>query len=381
MIYDKMVRKKIRLRRRDINRRIYSAWQWTKTHWKIAVPCAALLIGAIVLVIALTGEKDASPAPQGQTLHMEALLPSPSPSPSPTPTPVPTPTPTPTPTPDPTLKRNGEDSERTAELQMRLMDLGYMEADEPTQHFGPVTEYAVQLFQRQHSLQEDGIAGEMTLGLIFSGDAKKYTLLEGTRGDDVTSFQSQLQDLGYLNKATGYYGDETVAAVKAFQKNNGLSADGKAGEHTIERINSDDAKASPQKAREKRRSANVNEMIAIAKSKLGSRYRLGHKGPDTFDCSGFVYYCLREAGSNRRRLTSKGYSQVGDWEKITSTSKLQKGDLLFFLNNGRTEIGHVGIYIGSGQMIDASSGNGKVVRRSISSSYWKKNFTHARRPW
>ncbi len=261
------------------------------------------------------------------------------------------------------------------------MDLGYMEADEPTQHFGPVTEYAVQLFQRQHSLQEDGIAGVMTLDLIFSREAKKYTLLEGTKGDDVTSFQAQLKDLGYLSKATGYYGDETVAAVKAFQKNNGLSADGKAGEHTIERINSDDAKPDPKKAKEKRRSANVNEMIAIAKSKLGSRYRLGKTGPDTFDCSGFVYYCLKQAGSNRRRLTSKGYANVSDWEKITSTSKLQKGDLLFFLNNGRTEIGHVGIYIGGGQMIDASSGNGKVVRRSISSNYWKKNFTHARRPW
>ncbi len=362
-----------------IARRALKRFKYAKPHWKIAIPAAALLIGAIVLVFALQGQK--SSESEQAALELRAAAPTYTPRPAPTPTPSPTPTPRPTPTPDPTLARDGEDSERVAELQERLMNLGYMEADEPTKHFGPVTEYAVQLFQRQHSLQQDGIAGVMTLDIIFSSDAKKYTLLEGTRGDDVTSFQSQLKDLGYLSKATGYYGDETVAAVKAFQKNNGLSADGKAGEHTIERINSDDAKPDPKKAREKRRSANVNEMIAIAKTKLGSRYRLGKTGPDTFDCSGFVYYCLRQAGSNRRRLTSKGYANVSDWERITSTSKLEKGDLLFFLNNGRTEIGHVGIYIGGGQMIDASSSNGKVVRRSISTNYWKKNFTHARRPW
>ncbi len=376
-----MIYRRMRQWRKNINRRIYSALRRIKSaplHWKLAAPGAAALIVAIILAAAPQG-KPGEEAPQPSQALQAAPVPTSKPTPAPTYSPAPTPKPTPTP--DPTLMRDCEDSERVAELQARLMDLGYMEHDEPTMHFGPVTEYSVQLFQRQHDLQQDGVAGVMTLGLIFSGEAKKYTLLEGTRGDDVTSFQSQLMDLGYINKATGYYGDETVAAVKAFQDHNGLSADGKAGERTIERINSDDAKPSPKKAREKRRSANINEMIAIAKDKLGSRYRLGKTGPDTFDCSGFVYYCLKAAGSNRRRLTSKGYSQVGDWEKIESTSKLQKGDLLFFLNNSRTEIGHVGIYIGGGQMIDASSGNGKVVRRSISENYWKKNFTHARRPW
>lgn len=146
-------------------------------------------------------------------------------------------------------------------------------------------------------------------------------------------------------------------------------------------INSDKAKQSPQLAKETRSKANINKVISIAKSKLGSKYRLGNTGPDTFDCSGFVYYCLKQAGSNRRRLTAAGYAQVEDWEKIASTSKLKKGDLLFFLSNDRSKIGHVGIYIGGGQMIDASSGKGKVVKRTISDNYWKTHFVHARRPW
>jgi cell wall-associated NlpC family hydrolase len=60
---------------------------------------------------------------------------------------------------------------------------------------------------------------------------------------------------------------------------------------------------------------------------------------------------------------------------------LEKGDLLFFWNNGKSKVGHVGIYIGSGTMIDASSSNGKVVKRACNTSYWKKMFVCARRPW
>lgn len=58
---------------------------------------------------------------------------------------------------------------------------------------------------------------------------------------------------------------------------------------------------------------------------------------------------------------------------------LQKGDILFFSTNGK-KVGHPGIYIGNGEMIDASSSNGKVVKRSCVSSFWKANFVVARRP-
>lgn len=296
------------------------------------------------------------------------------------PSPSPSPTAAPTPTPDLTLKVGVEDSERVAELQSRLMDLGYLDIDEPTQHFGSATKYAVQLFQRQHDIQQDGIAGLQTLSLIFEPDAKKYTMVEATEGNDVENFQQQLKDLGYLSKVTGYYGSETIAAVKSFQSRNGLSADGMAGEKTLEMINSDKAKASASKANEARSKANINTMIEAAKKQVGKKYVLGKTGPDSFDCSGLVYYCLKQAGSNRRRLNAAGYSTVSDWEKI-SFSKLKKGDLVFFYNNTKTKVGHVGIYLGGGEMIDASSSNGKVVRRSVSTNYWKTHFVCGRRPW
>jgi cell wall-associated NlpC family hydrolase len=295
-------------------------------------------------------------------------------------TPTPSPTPVPTPTPDPTLQVGVMDSERVEELQRQLMTLGYMDFDEPTRHYGPATKYAVELFQRQHGLQQDGIAGPQTLEMIFSGDVKKYTMVEALQGNDVTAFQEQLKELGYLNKVTGYYGTETVASVKEFQKQNGLSQDGKAGEKTLDMINSDKAKASPTVVKAARTKANVEKMITTAKAQVGKKYVLGKTGPDSFDCSGLVYYCLKTAGSNRRRLTAAGYSQVSDWEKI-SFSGMKRGDLVFFYNDAKTKVGHVGIYLGGGEMIDASSGNGKVVRRSASTSYWKSHFVCARRPW
>lgn len=347
--------------------------------------CGGVVLGAILIAVlpgkpgstdlgstdAIVMRSGAAPAAGSDPSTVLALPPTPSPSP----------TLAPTPTPDLTLKVGVEDSERVTELQNRLMELGYLDIDEPTLHFGPATKYAVELFQRQHGLQMDGIAGTQTLEMIYEPNAKKYTMIEALSGNDVENFQQQLKDLGYLKKVTGYYGTETVDAVKAFQKENKLSVDGKAGEKTLEMINSDKAKPSPDTVAEKRRKANIDTMIATAKKQLGVKYILGRTGPSAFDCSGLVYYCLKQAGSNRLRLNAAGYSKVSDWENITSYSKLKKGDLLFFYDNAKTRIGHVGIYIGSGEMVDASSANGKVVRRSCTTNYWKSHFVNARRPW
>ncbi len=345
--------------------------------------CAAVLIGGALLI--LLPPNDKKPSEQGViALQNSTFAASDADEPlvmaTPTPSPTPDATPTPSPTPDITLQVGVEDSERVTELQERLMQLGYLDIDETTQHFGPATKYAVQLFQRQHGLEQNGVADAQIQELMYAAEVKKYTLMEGTRGTDVDNFQQQLKELGYLSKVTGYYGTETIDAVKAFQKENGLHVDGKAGQETFDRVNSDKAKPSPSVAKEKRRKANVSTMIDTAKKQLGDKYILGNTGPNSFDCSGLVYYCLKEAGSNRRRLNAAGYSQVSDWEKI-SFSKLQKGDLLFFYDNGRTKVGHVGIYIGGGEMVDASSSNGKVVRRSCTTSYWKSHFVCARRPW
>lgn len=338
--------------------------------------CALALPVVIILVAAwprngAAAASDASPAP------VEILA---SAMPTPVLTAAATPSPSPTPTPDPTL-RKGMESAAVAELQQRLIDLGYLDTDEPTEYFGSATRAAVKLFQRQCELSEDGVAGVETLARIYADDAPRYTMMEGMEGTDIDSLQRQLIALGYMSRHTGYYGELTIEAIKKFQTRNDLTADGLAGVRTINLLYSPDAKMSAEKEAEERRSANISTMISTAKKMLGKPYILGNEGPNSFDCSGLVYYCLKAAGSNRGRYNARGYAAVSDWDKITSMSKLKKGDLLFFYTKGTHTISHVGIYIGDGMMIDASFSNSKVVKRSCTSSYWKSVFAWARRPW
>jgi len=354
--------------------------QNTKIHLIISGSIAVLLVAvvaafAVPKMIATSAQQSINESLQAAAAQSIAAVTA---APA-TPSPSPTPTPTPTPTPDPTLKQ-GDENERVQQLQQRLMELNYLDLDESTMRFGPATQYAVELFQRQHELAQDGIAGPATLDLIYSDTAKKYTLLEGTTGSDVDSLQRQLIDLGYLDNATGYYGTETAAAVMDFQERNGLSVDGKTGEQTLSLLYSPDAVESATKEKEAVRYANIQTFLEVAANQLGDPYILGNVGPNSFDCSGLVYYCLQQAGSSRGRYNAAGYSQVDDWEKITSMQDLQIGDLLFFHTNGKS-VGHTGIYIGNGEMIDASSSNAKVVQRSCFTSFWESNFVVARRPW
>jgi len=54
---------------------------------------------------------------------------------------------------------------------------------------------------------------------------------------------------------------------------------------------------------------------------------------------------------------------------------------VLFYDDNFTKVGHVGIVINSSEMIDASSGRGKVVRRDYKTNYWKSHFVCGRRPW
>lgn len=317
---------------------------------------------------------------------------------TPTPSPFATSSPTPSPTPDPSESwiTKGEKGETIVELQTRLMNLGYLALDEPTELFGNATHEAVKLFQRQHALQVDGIVGEQTQTLLFSDEAMPYVMREGDEGDDIRAFQEQLEELGYLadSQITGYYGTDTIEAVKKFQRRNYIAKDGKAGEQTLEAINSSEArpsysmeqtilkakKAEAKKAAAKTPSGRIDKMISIAAQQVGKPYILGKNGPAAFDCSGLVYYCLRQANVYTRRLNAAGFSRTSSWAKISSMGSLKRGDLIFFKSDTSKSVGHVGIYIGSGMMIDASSSNGKVMKRSCTSNWSKRNFVCGRRP-
>ncbi len=351
---------------------------WRKMPRRTRIIILGGIVAAVATAAVLIVFTQAAPKPQ--PVAAEA-------TPAATATPVPTPTfaPGPVPTTPPEVSvditlKPGDENENVSALQIQLMNLGYLDIDESTSYFGPATEHAVKLFQRQYDLTQSGVADYETQMHLFADDAQDYMIKTGTEGSDVSDLQRQLIDLGYLasGKATGLYGDTTTEAVKKFQKANKLSADGVTGPDTLELVYSPNAVATPEKRAAHRTKANVEEMIAAAESKLGKPYVRGAEGPGSFDCSGLVYYCLRKAGSNRGRYNAAGYSKVSDWTRIDNKSGLKRGDLVFYWNNAHTKIGHVGIYIGGGLMIDASSSRGKVVKRPIFSNAL---FYCGRRPW
>lgn len=116
------------------------------------------------------------------------------------------------------------------------------------------------------------------------------------------------------------------------------------------------------------------ELINIAQSQLGKPYRSNTAGPKSFDCSGFTYYVFNKMGIKLNRSSS---AQTNNGTYIPK-SKLKPGDLVFFKTNGSGNISHVGLYIGNGQMIHASSSKG-VTEDSINSKYYKKRYATARR--
>jgi len=110
----------------------------------------------------------------------------------------------------------------------------------------------------------------------------------------------------------------------------------------------------------------VGNLISVASSKVGSPYVWGAKGPNAFDCSGFIYWCLNNSGVSQSYMTSSGWRNPGRYTRVSNFSDLQAGDIIVVS-------GHVGLVAGGGQIIDASSSNGRVVQRSLG-GWWQRNF-------
>ncbi|MBQ2202073.1 MAG: peptidoglycan-binding protein, partial [Clostridia bacterium] len=125
-----------------------------------------------------------------------------------------------------TLQLNDDNADVSA-LQQKLMDLGYMEADEPGTLYNESTRNAVALFQRATDSEQNGIASASLQEMLFSDDAQEYRIKLNDNGSDVKSIQRQLRDLGYYNdRITGYFGPNTEEAVLQFQLKNNVEADG-----------------------------------------------------------------------------------------------------------------------------------------------------------
>ena len=122
----------------------------------------------------------------------------------------------------------------------------------------------------------------------------------------------------------------------------------------------------------------AEQVIALAKEFKGCPYVVGGTGPSKFDCSGLTYYCYKKVGVKlARSAQSQGYN---NGQKL-SKSELKAGDIVCFNTNPDDDdlSDHVGIYLGGGQFIHASSAAGKVIVSTLSSGYYARVFSWGRR--
>ncbi|SHE43654.1 Cell wall-associated hydrolase, NlpC family [Caloramator proteoclasticus DSM 10124] len=117
---------------------------------------------------------------------------------------------------------------------------------------------------------------------------------------------------------------------------------------------------------------NVEQVEDIAKSLLGVRYVYGGTTTSGLDCSGFVQYVYKKMGVVLPRTASQ-QARVG---LAVSKDNLRKGDLVFF-ETVSAGISHVGIYLGDGKFIHASSTKKGVTISSLDSGYYSERYRGA----
>ena len=117
------------------------------------------------------------------------------------------------------------------------------------------------------------------------------------------------------------------------------------------------------------------QIVSYAKQFLGVPYVYGGNGPNSFDCSGFTSYIYRHFGYTPNRTAS---TQLSNGVAV-SKSELQPGDLVFFRYNTSYPASHVGIYIGNGQFIHASTNKYQVQIDQLMTGHYANVYIAARR--
>jgi len=123
-----------------------------------------------------------------------------------------------------------------------------------------------------------------------------------------------------------------------------------------------------------------DRIVKNAAQHIGVPYQYGGNTPVGFDCSGFTWYAMKQAGIDIPRIVKEQYSAG----RSVSKSDLQKGDLVFFSTKWGAYLGiffppsHVGIYTGNGKFIHSPKTGGFIRYDSMDNPYWKHHYKGAR---
>jgi len=107
---------------------------------------------------------------------------------------------------------------------------------------------------------------------------------------------------------------------------------------------------------------------------LGVRYRYGGADRNGVDCSGLIFRVFINALNLRLPRTAAELAEIG---QSISKSQLRFGDLVFFSESAK-KVTHVGIYVGKGKFVHASSSSGVIISR-LSQRYYRQRYQQSRR--
>ncbi|NMA76753.1 MAG: hydrolase [Actinomycetales bacterium] len=176
----------------------------------------------------------------------------------------------------------------------------------------------------------------------------------GSRGGAVQDLQSALNDHGANLAVDGVFGPRTNSAVKDYQSSNDLLVDGVVGPETRGALNGSGVSTGGASAPASSSSSGSSSIVDAARSALGSPYSWGGSSLGGMDCSGLVNFAYQAAGIDLPRSSG----QIANGGTQISQSQAQPGDIVAWP-------GHVAIYAGNGQVIDASGSKQRVVERGI----------------
>lgn len=238
------------------------------------------------------------------------------------------------------------------------------------------------------------ITAVIVLFLLSTTAFASPTLSKNSRGEDVLTLQKKLYLIGYeITELDGIYGTETERAVSAFQRDNKISVTGIVTNVTWRALR----KAKEKKGRVLPKVTFTPQtdikppnsfapsgqafltgtqglaIVTTAKSFMGVPYVFGGTTPAGFDCSGLVQYVFKMNGLDIPRLADEQY-KLG---RAVKPNQLTAGDLVFFTTY-TSGVSHVGIYLGEGNFLHASSSKGVRID-SLSNEYWRPRFVGARK--
>ena len=220
----------------------------------------------------------------------------------------------------------------------------------------PIKVYVTTSTAKLYSKAGSGQLGRVTLGttLYYVGSSGKYALVQNSSG-----------------KARGYV---LASCLSTTKPSKWTPAKGSTSKTTLGELPEDLIASSTS-------SDLIEKVIAVAQSKMGAKYVHNSKGPDTFDCAGFTYYCYKKGAGIKLSGSSQGQGYDDDYPQIDDIGDLERGDLVCFDTDESDDdlSDHVGIYMGNGWFIHASSAAGQVIISRLDTGYYERVVSWGRR--